>query len=117
MGLILTFIATILLFILAIPSLLVGIIISLFSHRGDRYFKDIAISIDMFGNVLCQHLFNITLIQKSGYKFGKFGETISSVIGKNKRDNNLSKIGKILDKILDLCDKNHSLDAINDKIS
>jgi 8-oxo-dGTP diphosphatase len=39
-------------------------------------------------------------------------ETISSVLGKNKKANTLSKIGKGLDWILDILDKNHSIKSI-----
>lgn len=76
-------------------------------------FKCIAISIDQYGNVVCKDLFNSTLIKKESiYLFGNEDDTISKVIGINKINNTLSKVGIILDNILDFIDKNHSLKAI-----
>jgi hypothetical protein len=47
-------------------------------------------------------------------KFGNEDETISGVIGKNKRLNTLTFAGRLLDKLLDTIDKNHSIDAIEE---
>jgi len=76
-------------------------------------FRTIAISIDQYGNVVCKDLFNFTLITKeSKHLFGNEDDTISKVIGYNKLDNTLSKTGIIVENILNLIDKNHSLKAI-----
>lgn len=80
-----------------------------------KYFKDLAIVDDVYGNVLGRYLFNDILIKKDGYKFGRKYETISSVIGKNKKINKLTIIGKIICFILDLIEKNHTEKAINNK--
>lgn len=40
-------------------------------------------------------------------------ETISGVLGKNERDNTLSKTGKILVWILNKLDKNHCFKSID----
>ncbi len=117
MGLLLIFTAIILLILLFPVGFLVGIIVSLITHTGDRFFKNIAKAIDIFGNVLYQHLFNLTLIKNSKHKFGKFGETISSVLGKNYRDNTLSKLGYWISiKMLERFDKNHVTNSINDNV-
>lgn len=82
----------------------------------DNYFKNLAISLDQFGNVACGGLFNFTLIQRgSKHKFGNPDETVSSVIGKNKVKNSLSLAGKLLDWVLDKLDANHSIKSIENK--
>lgn len=81
--------------------------------RSDGYFLSTAASIDIWANREFRTLWNATLIKKGGYHFGLQGETISSVLGKNKRDNTLSKTGKILANILDKIDKNHCYKSIN----
>lgn len=108
MGFILVLIALIILCIIGIPIILFGTIISLIKHEGNLYYKNIAISIDQFGNVLCQYLFNLILITKNGYKFGNIDETISSVLGKNYKLHTLTILGYFLSvKILNSLDKNH----------
>ena len=58
-------------------------------------------------------LWNKTLKKENGYKFGAEDETISSALGKNQRDNTLTKTGKKLVWILDKIDKNHCIKSIN----
>lgn len=73
----------------------------------------IAISIDQLGNTACAYLFNATLIKEDIYApFGDPDETISSVLGRNKLLQNLTKTGILLDKILNLFDENHSIESI-----
>jgi hypothetical protein len=84
-----------------------------YPSRGEYLFK-IALAIDQLGNVVCAKLFNIILITNIGYKFGKEDETISSVLGKNKKQNTLRFLGKLLDLILDQIDKNHSIKSIEE---
>ncbi len=72
----------------------------------------IALGIDQLGNVVCARLFNFFLITKEGYQFGNEDETISSVLGKNKKQNTLRFLGKLLDLILDQIDRNHSIKSI-----
>ena len=79
----------------------------------NQKFLKLATAVDIYGNVACSELFNDTLIKKDSVdKFGNYGETISSVIGKNKLTNTLTKTGKILDAILDFFDPNHSIKSI-----
>ena len=83
MGFLLTFTAFLLLMILAIPSAILGSVFSFIGRQFNYFWMDVAIGLDCFGNVICQHLFNFCLIKKAGYRFGNIKETISSVLGKN----------------------------------
>lgn len=82
--------------------------------RMSGYYLDLAVNIDRFGNYQFRSLFNAILIHDNGYRFGDFRETISSVLGKNKQQNTLSKLGRVLDRILDVIDKNHSVKSIKE---
>ena len=109
------FILLIIALLLSLVVLPVGfafqIITALF--RGiDKYLFRMAKSIDQFGNVVCEHLFNVTLIKKNGYKFGNEDVTISHVLGMNKKFNNLTFTGKALSWLLNAIDKNHVEKAI-----
>ncbi|MUH34820.1 NUDIX hydrolase [Zobellia amurskyensis] len=113
-----------LLFLISIVLLLItgplgfvyGIFHSLFT-RGIKgvgeYLLKIAISIDQLGNVMMQHLMNILWTNKNGYKFGNRDETISSALGRNKKLGTLTAAGRLIDKILDIIDPNHSLNSID----
>lgn len=72
---------------------------------------DTALCIDMIGNYSCAILFNLTLIKKNerAYRFGKERETISYALGKNVMANNLTWLGRMLNKILDFFEKDHSI--------
>jgi len=78
----------------------------------DKYLFRMAKSIDQLGNVVCEHLFNVTLIKKNGYKFGNEDVTISHVLGKNEETNTLSFAGKLLAWLLNTIDKDHNQKAI-----
>jgi len=83
-----------------------------FSFISD-YFRRLAISLDQFGNVSLGGLLNTLFIDGwSIHKFGDPDETISSVLGKNKKAETLKYLGKKLDCLLDKLDKNHSLNSI-----
>lgn len=84
--------------------------------RLDQQFLSIATSIDASGNVVCKDLFNLILIEKGSYEFGKRKETISSVMGKNQRDNTLTGLGKGVAFVLDKIDPNHCYKSIDNKI-
>ncbi len=93
-----------------------GLIVNLFStwtRNVGEYFLKIATSIDQLGNVIMQHLFNLLLIKRTGYKFGNRKETISSAIGKNEEQKTLSGLGKFINSILNMIDRNHSLNSID----
>jgi 8-oxo-dGTP diphosphatase len=104
-------IVAILLSIILFP---IGFIFSMFYPGRRKYLYNIALGIDQLGNVVCARLFNFFLIDIDGHKFGNEDETISGVIGKNKRKNTLTGLGIILDSILELLDKNHSIKAIEE---
>ena len=104
--------AAILLSIILFP---IGFVVSMFYPKREKHLYNIARGIDQLGNVVCGDLFNLTLITSySIHKFGNEDETISSVIGKNKLANTLTISGHLLDKLLDIIDKNHSIKAIED---
>lgn len=101
-------------------GLLVGIIyiILTFNNKqgleyAQKLFHSINIAIDQLGNVVCQHLFNLTLIKKEGHLFGNEDETISSVLGKNIQANTLSSVGRLLNFLLNIFEKDHSIKSID----
>ena len=106
---------------LLLPAIIITLFISFFKRKVgngflnvSQYLRDVAYGIDQLGNVVCADLLNLTLIKykKGGYRFGNPDETISSVLGKNYKLGTLTLIGKILDNILNLIDKNHSVNSI-----
>jgi 8-oxo-dGTP diphosphatase len=115
---IINFILFIVAFALVIVLVPIAYFYSVFFHwkKLGRLKYEIAFSLDQFGNTACQHLFNDALIIPRGYKFGNPDETISSVLGKNKRDNTLSSLGIFISFILDTIDENHVLKSIDNKI-
>ena len=78
----------------------------------DKYLFRIAKSIDQLGNVVCEHLLNVTMIKKNGYKYGFEDVTISHVLGMNEKTNTLSGAGKLLAWLLNTIDKDHNQKAI-----
>lgn len=95
-----------------LPLSVINIILVIFKGGNlSNYFKETAIDIDRFGNRNLRTLLNETL-QKNGYKFGDYRETISSALGKNKRDNTLTKMGIVICNILDFLDENHCIKSI-----
>ena len=113
------FLLFILSFILVVALTPVGIIYTLaktiitwnYSYLNN-YYKGLAISLDQFGNVAMAGLFNGILIWDTPHKFGNPDETISSVLGKNKRDGTLKYLGRRLDALLNGLDKDHSIKSI-----
>jgi hypothetical protein len=94
----------------------------------NNYFKRLAISIDQFGNGATSEILNKILLKRSseefipsyklnqefiderdifGFPFGDMDLTVSYVIGVNKYLNNLTLIGKLIERILNLLDRNH----------
>jgi len=92
----------------------IGFLFSMFYPKRGKYLYKIALGIDQLGNVVCARLFNFFLIDIEGHQFGNEDETISSVLGKNKRTNTLTLFGIALDMFLEKIDKNHNLDAIEE---
>ena len=78
-----------------------------------RWARELAIAIDRLGNIAAKDLFNLILIKSSAtHKFGDSRETISSVLGKNKLDLNLTIAGSGLAWVLDSIDPNHVVKSI-----
>jgi len=72
-------------------------------RRWHRYWLRLAVSIDQLGNVMLQYLLNDLLLREASTdRFGHEDETISSVLGKNLKNNHLSGVGKFLARALDL---------------
>jgi len=121
LNILLVVIAVYLLKYLLLPAIVVTLIISFFNRKVgngfmniSQYLREVAISIDQLGNVICSDLFDLTLIKKSGYRFGNPDETISGVLGKNQKLNKLSFVGKCLNGLLSLIEKDHSIKAIEE---
>lgn len=100
--------------VLLFPLTLINFFYLVFQKNAKGYFYQTAMNIDKFGNREFRAILNATLRKPHGYMFGDERETISSALGKNKRDGTLSPIGKTLDWVLDRFDKNHSLKYINE---
>ncbi len=107
-------IALIVAIVLAIVLFPIGFVFSMFYPKRGKYLYRIALGIDQLGNVVCARLFNFFLIDINGHKFGNEDETISSVLGKNKKTNTLTFFGIALDALLELIDKNHNIEAIEE---
>lgn len=107
-----------LLFILAYILILPMTIINFIVVGSKMYFRDTALSIDIFANREYRATWNKYLIvdNSDSYKFGKQGETISSVLGKNILLGALSSKGKALVWVLDHIQKDHCLNSINNNI-
>ena len=101
---------------LLIPPLTIWNLIVVYKRDGNvkGYFRSTALSIDIWANREFRTLWNVKLRIENGYEFGREGETISSALGKNERDNKLSKTGKLLVKILDFLDKNNCEKSIKE---
>ena len=112
------FIIGLLLFIIAwglfLPLSLLNFLAVAFKFKDLGYFKSSAINLDRFGNSEFRTLFNLTLKKKGGYEFGNMEETISSALGKNQRDETLTKIGRALVWILDKIEKEHCKKSIKE---
>jgi hypothetical protein len=93
-------------------SLVLTVLYTIYDSVSELLGK-VALALDMAGNVLLARPFNHFLIKDSGYKFGNRKETISSVLGKNKRDGTLTTLGKGLCSILDFIDENHCIKSID----
>ena len=101
-------------YLLLLPLTFINYAVVAHKSSSKGYFRSTAVNIDRFGNREFRALFNKVLIKENGYRFGDIRETISSVLGKNQRDNTLTKTGKVLVWILDLIDKNHCVKSIED---
>jgi hypothetical protein len=115
-GLLLSIVSSVLTWVFQPIAFVFGCIVALCKKEFGYYNQQLAIAKDRYGNVLCQYIFNAFLRKEKGYKFGNGKETISSVVGKNKKANTLTMIGKMLDAVLDKFEKNHSINSIDETI-
>lgn len=111
-------IAFVLFLLFGIMQIIYGVIDSFFSvgqNRGNilsRYFLTTAVKLDKCGNIMCGGILNLTLRkQNSPHLFGNY-ETVSSCLGKNERDNYLSRFGKLIAGLLNTIDKEHCKKSI-----
>lgn len=81
-------------------------------HSAKKYWRSFAVDVDRFANHQFRTFFNAILKTADGYPFGDFRETVSSALGKNQRDNTLSRLGKLLVWMLDKIDPDHCLKSI-----
>ena len=80
-----------------------------------EYLYRIAVAIDQMGNVVLGPFMNEFFIKKKSLnKFGSPDETISSVIGKNKRTLMLTPLGDFIRRVLNMFEKDHSIKAIEE---
>jgi hypothetical protein len=84
-----------------IVYLIDGIIILFFEVKNKKWYeltskksKTKAFRTDVIANWLFPDTWTFLFSWKGGYKFGRFGETLSSVLGKKKMDKSLSWVGK-----------------------
>jgi hypothetical protein len=101
------------LFVIALVLIFFLTIINYFVVKVKKgYFLSTATNLDIFANREFRATWNKYLRTEGGYLFGREGETISSALGKNKRDGTLTKTGIVLCNILDFLDENHCINSI-----
>lgn len=76
-----------------------------------QYFWDSALTLDISGNVICQHLFNDLMIKPNGFRFGQEGITCSKTLAENKKIGTWYKLGDRVGWLLNKIDKNHLEDS------
>lgn len=103
-------------YILFFPFTLINYLVVFFKSKDSAkgYFYTSAANIDRFANREFRTLWNTFLKIENGYSFGNIEETISSALGKNERDNTLSKCGIAVVWILDKIEKDHCQKSIVD---
>ena len=105
--------------LLAIVLFPIGCLYSIITFRFNKrklnsYAKTIALSIDQLGNVVLSTLFDDIFIKKDGYKFGDEDETISRVLGVNKKMGTLTRFGRLIALVLNKLDERHVEKASKD---
>jgi len=111
MGFILSIVAQIL-FIIVSPFNFIAVMCTrvkeyrYYSTMSEYWFQN-ALETDIVGNYKYRTFWNLVLRTKEGYKFGVRGETISSALGKNQRNNTLSLFGWVIVYILWAIDKKY----------
>lgn len=108
MNILLYFVAVILDWLLAIPAFFHAVFGAFRFKTGWKHFSlaclNAALAKDIAANVAYSSLMNDLCIRKGGYHFGRYGETLSSAIGKNWSNGTLTWIGKSLCGFLNFID-------------
>lgn len=108
MSIILYFVAVLLDWLLALPAFIHAVIGAFRWKTGWKNFSasclSSALAKDIAANVAYASMMNDLCIKRNGYHFGRYGETLSSAIGKNWSLNRLTWIGKSLCGFLNLID-------------
>ena len=119
MGVLLFFIAVILVGALFIISVLTEVIFNIITFKwktglkeSNYFFERMAVSLDMFGNVACRRFLQLTMTKKGVVSFGEYGQTVSYVLGMSYNVKDLSLFGRFIYWVLDLIDKDHCNKAI-----
>ena len=91
-----------------------------FNNRMSKYFYCSAYGLDQAASPLLKEPFNDWFIKPDGYKAGNPDDTLSYILGVNRKQNTLYFAGKMLAKIVDFIfnlfgDKNHIKNAVNDR--
>lgn len=113
MGILLSIIAKTI-FIAFLPFAIIGGIIRTKSlEKINKYFYDIALSIDQMGNVVYQDIFYLLFTTKHRtLDFGNPDHTVSYVLARNYYDGQCTILGVMLARFLNWIDNNHLLKAI-----
>lgn len=103
MGFVLSIVALLLFSLVYILDDLIGLFVNV---KGRKWYKVTskrkftkAFKVDVFANYLFPDFWNI-IFSSGGYAFGKFGETLSSCLGRKKIESSLSWLGLLFYWIL-----------------
>lgn len=116
-GVILALVSTVGFLVLYIPN--IGhILYNSYRHKKSlgAEFKNNALAIDIMANVVFAPMLNNWFLKHNSYAFGKHGETMSSVFGKNQIIKGLTVVGIGFASILDLIEDKHCYISINDPV-
>ena len=89
--------------------------ILLWHKQASKHIRTVAVSLDQTGNAMAWLLLTLLFVGRNAREYVEFwneDETVSSVIGKNKRMGSLSAIWKCLDLVLEYLDPWHSENSI-----
>jgi hypothetical protein len=100
MGWVLNIVALFLFILLAI----IDQVVRLFTKRSGKSAYSNGFKINVFGNELYADTFNLLLLKKGSNLFGRFGEPISSVLGRAYIGNHLNWLGHVVRFLVDAAD-------------
>lgn len=82
----------------------------------DRWFYKMALGLDQFGNISNKETLQVLLAKKDAHPHGDEDDTVSYVIGRNKYKRKLTRFGKVIERTLNLCQRQHCEIAISKKM-